>query len=160
MRTKPVPPVRGLAGLRAVREALPLVPGSTDDCCRRLIERADVPDRNSARSWLAFLVAVGAAARDGDAYYRGTEMPETAALAASFRENVFGVTEVLDALSAAGSLTADAVFQRTRSVVPQWERNRDPEWESTWRDRTERLLAWAVVFDIVRKTDDGYRLTR
>lgn len=160
MRTKPVPPVRGLSGLRTVREALPLVPGSTDDCCRRLLERADVPDRDSARSWLAFLVAVGAAARDGDAYYRDTEMPETDTLALSFRENVLGATEVLDALSAEAPLTADSAFERTREVVPQWERNRDPAWESTWRDRTERLLEWSVVFDIVEKTGDGYRLTR
>jgi hypothetical protein len=135
------------------------VPGSVDDCCLALQRRGEVPDREAAQEWLPFLVALGLAGeRDGD-YYRKQVDPETEPLAERFREGVYGVSEVLDALAADGPLTAEAAFEATRDLVPRWERNRDPDWESTWRDRTRRCLEWGVELGLVRGDEaDGFGL--
>lgn len=62
MRLKPVPePPDSLDDLRAFQRAVPLVPGSTDDCCARLRERRGLSDRQTANDWLAFLRALGLA---------------------------------------------------------------------------------------------------
>lgn len=161
MRYKPVPEPRALAEVRTVADALPLVPGGVDDCCLRLQKRADVPNRERARSWLPFLVALGLAGERDGQYYRRQEDPDDETLADHFREHVLGVEEVLAALSSAPDpLSPPEAFAATRGVVPQWERNRRPEWERDWRARTERVLEWAVILGLVEKTDGGYAVTR
>lgn len=155
MSYKPVPEVRSLPALRDVQAALPLVPGSVDDCCRRLQERAGVPSRDSAQQWLPFLVALGLASeRDGNYYRRRTD-PDQRALAEAFQANVLAVPAVLDAIAAEPRSPGEA-FEATRGLVPAWERNRNPDWESVWEARTERLLDWAVVLGLAEERDGRY----
>ena len=52
MRFKVAPEPRDLAFLGSARRAVPLVPGTVEDCCSRLVERTDVaapgPDEAAA----------------------------------------------------------------------------------------------------------------
>jgi hypothetical protein len=159
MRLKPVPPVpEDLDRLWTARKAVPLVPGSEDDCCARLQRRMDLPGRDQARTWLTFLRALGLAEETAQGFARTREDVDTEALADRFREGVFAAREVLDALDAADEpLDVDAVFERVESVVPNWERHKDPAWEDTWRERVARILAWAVLLGLVEEADGEYR---
>ena len=159
MRTKPVPPAASLDRLAAVQGALPLVPDSLDDCCQRLQDRAGVPDRERAQTWLPFLVALGLANERDGKYYRARSDPEREQLAEQFQANVYGASEMLEAVDGEGA-NASTVFEAIRDIAPQWERNRDPTWEQTWRERTERLLEWAVLFGLLAQDGERYRLTR
>lgn len=87
------------------------------------------------------------------------EHPDREALAAAFRERVFGVREVLAALDAAdGPLTVDETFEAVREMVPEWERRRDPAgWADRWRERVARLLDWAVLLGLAERGEGGYR---
>ena len=65
MRYKAVPDLPGEAAggdaiqwLTASQRAVPLVPGTEDDCCRRLQARLDLPTREAARELLVFLAAL------------------------------------------------------------------------------------------------------
>ncbi|WP_136716120.1 hypothetical protein [Halorientalis salina] len=158
MRYKVAPdPENGRQALAAAHRAVPLVPGSTDDCCARLQTRLDLPNRETANEWLAFLDALGLAAETDRGYERVRTDLDAEDLGASFRERVFGAREVLDALGAAdGPMTPVEAFEAVRSMVPTWERNRHADWEREWRDRVARLLDWAVVFDLVERRSDGY----
>lgn len=158
MRLKPVPPAPGdLDELRTARRAVPLVPGSENDCCARLQERIDLPSRDVARTWLTFLRALGLAEEKTGGFARTRSDLERAVVAGRFRERVFGAREVLAVLeSAGGLLTAEATFERVEHVVPRWERHRDPEWRDTWQERIERLLEWAVLFGLAERVDGGY----
>jgi len=153
-RTKAVPAPVSMDALESGRQAVPLVPKSTDDCCGRVQQRGPADTRESAQDWLAFLDALDLVAETSRGYERRQVEPAEQLLARRFRENVYGVAEVLDALED-GPLTPEVVFERTRSIVPTWERNRHADWEAVWRERTQRVLQWAVVFGLV--TADGGR---
>lgn len=157
MRLKPVPPAPDDRDrLRQARRSVPLVPGSENDCCARIQRRIDVPERDEARTWLTFLRALGLVEETARGYARTRHDLEWDATAAAFRDGVFAAREVLAALDDAGEpLPPDAIFDRVEHLVPQWERHRDPTWRDTWRERVERLLDWAVLFELVEHHDDG-----
>ena len=152
MRLKPVPePPTDLDALREYRRAVPLVPGDTDDCCARLVRRCDLPDRQSANDWLAFLRALGLVEETSRGFVRADAEPTPERVREGLRDGVLFVPEALDALrdaSAADPLTAADLFAATRERVPRHDRARDPDWEATWRDRAARLLGWLALVDL------------
>jgi hypothetical protein len=156
MRYKPVPEPRSLEAVEEIRAALPLVPESTDDCCARLQERSAVTDRDSAREWLPFLVALGFAGEREGSYYRQRSGPDREEMAENFRERVYGVRETLEAIGASDGTTVTEALETTTGVVPQWERNRKPDWETAWRERTERVLEWGVILGLLTENDGRF----
>ncbi|MEF8784221.1 MAG: hypothetical protein V5A39_03755 [Haloarculaceae archaeon] len=161
MRYKVVPEPVSYDLLLAARDALPLVPGSVEDCCGRIRDRTEIPSRDAAREWLTFLQALGLAAETDRGFYRGREEPDRDTLAEQFLDGVFGAHEIRDALAAAdGPLAAREVFGRVRETIPHWERDRRPDWESEWTGRIERLLDWGVVFEILERREGGYVAVR
>ncbi|MHB9285557.1 hypothetical protein ACKVMT_00785 [Halobacteriales archaeon Cl-PHB] len=158
MRYKVVPPVRDVAFLYDASEALPIVPDSVEDCCTRIRDGTDLPSRDVAREFLTFMEALGLAREAERGYHRVRDPPAAEALPARFRERVYAVDEMLEALEAAEEpVDPHAVFDEVRDVVPRWERDRHADWAAVWTDRVERLLEWAVVFGLVERTDEGYR---
>lgn len=158
MRYKVVPGPADLDLLYAVADAVPLVPGSVEDCCTRIRNRTALPSREDAREWLTFCQALGLVSETDRGYHRHREQPDRDALATAFEERVLGVREALDALDVAeGPLDTPAVFEAVREVVPRWERSRETDWEREWRARVDRLLAWATVLGLAEHTDGGYR---
>ncbi len=159
MRLKPVPePPTDLSTVADVHSALPLVPGSEDDCCARVVRRTDVAARDEAKRWITFLRALGLATEHDSGYARERTDPDRAAMATAFRERVFAAREVLDALAAADEpLDAPTVLARVEAVVPRWERSKRQDWREDWTNRVERLLGWAVRLGLAERTDAGYR---
>ncbi|WP_336002282.1 hypothetical protein [Halorientalis halophila] len=158
MRFKVAPDPVDADLLAAVHGAIPLVPGSTDDCCARIQNRTDISNREAAESWLTFCRAVELATETDRGYERRRRDPTDPAVADAFVERVFGVRELLAALDAADEpVSVDAAFQAIRDEVPNWERNRHADWERVWTERTRRLLDWAVLFGRVERADGGYR---
>lgn len=160
MRLKPVPPAPAdPERLRSARRAVPLVPGSENDCCARIRRRLDLPGRDAARTWLTFLRALGLVEETSRGYARTRDSFAMEAVRPAFVEGVFGAREVLVVLEDAGDpLAPDAVFERVVDVVPQWERHSDPAWRETWRERVARLLAWAALLGLADADGGTYRL--
>ena len=158
VRYKVVPPARDREALFAVRDALPLVPGSVEDCCARIRDQTDVPSRDAAREWLTFCQALGLAAETDRGFHRLREDPGREALAERLLDGVFPARELRDALAADGPLTPADAFSGLREAIPRWERSRSPDWEDDWRERIEHLLEWFVVFDLATREGEGYRL--
>lgn len=157
MRYKVVPGPAEYDLLVATRDALPLVPGSVEDCCTRIRDRTAVPSRDEAREWLTFLTALELAAQTDRGFHRLRDDPSREALAEPFEANVFGVREISDALDAADDpLAPAAVFDRVRDIVPRWERNRYPDWEDEWQSRIELVLSWGLIFGVVEGQDGRY----
>ena len=159
MRFKPIPDVPdSLDGLAAARQAVPLVPGTEDDCRARLVRRCDLPSRDAARTWLVFLQALELVERTADGGYRRRRTdPTPAALREALLDRVFGACELRATLeSADGPLDVDAAFASLREHVPRWERHRSAAWEADWRDRTERLLEWSVLLGVAEAHDGEY----
>jgi hypothetical protein len=157
MRIKVVPAPADRALLTDVHEALPLVPGSVEDCCTRIRDRTSVPSRDEAREWLTFAEAVGLAADTDRGFHRVRDPPDEDALAAAFAANVFPVEEVLDALAAGEEpLEAAAVFKSVRKGVPKWERDRYADWESEWEERIALVLEWCAAFGLAEGVDGEY----
>lgn len=154
-RTKAVPGPVSMDALESAQQAVPLVPKPGADCCGRVQRRGPAATRESAQDWLAFLDALGLVEDTDRGYERRNVDPAEEPLASRFPEHVYGVSEVLEALDD-GPLTPEAVFEQTRSLVPTWERNRHPDWESVWRERTQRVLQWAEVFGLVRGEGGQY----
>jgi len=153
MRYKVVPPVRSIAFLREVSDCLPLVPGTVEDCCRRIRDGTELQSRDAAREYLTFCQAVGLAAEADEGYYRPREPPDDDAIAAAFVERVYGAQEVIDALDAGHSRDTAEVFGAViEPIVPRWERDREQDWRGKWRDTTERLLGWAGAFDLLDRS--------
>jgi hypothetical protein len=159
MRLKPVPPApEDLDRLWAARKGVPLVPGSEDDCCARIRDRLALPGRDEARTWLTFLRALGLAKETSTGYARTREDVDRAALAGRFESGVFAASEVLEAVADADEpLDPGAVFERVEEVVPHWERQKNPAWEDTWRERVARILAWAALLGLIEGVDGRYR---
>ena len=157
MRYKTIPEPVGRDGLFAARDALPLVPGSVEDCCTRIRDRTDTPSRDEARELLTFLQALGLAAETDRGFHRVREEPTDADLRSAFVENVFGAAEIVEALSAADEpLTPDDGLDAIRDDVPRWERDKHADWESEWHERVARLLSWAETFGLADAVDGGY----
>ncbi|MFB6108244.1 MAG: hypothetical protein ABEJ82_05310 [Haloplanus sp.] len=158
MKFKPVPEAPAdLAVVTRAQRALPLVPDAEADCCGRLLDRVDLPDRETAQTWLTFLRALGLA-EETDRGFRRTRVdadPET--LRTALLDRVFAADAVWAALEAAdGPLTADEAFDRVRESVPEWERHRNPgTWEAVWRERVGRLLSWLVLLGGAERVGDG-----
>ncbi|WP_435073039.1 hypothetical protein [Halorubrum sp. HHNYT27] len=157
MRLKPVPaPPAAVDDLRELQRAVPLVPGSTDDCCARLRDRCDLPDRRTANDWLAFLRALGLVRETSRGFVRTDAEPTPELVREGLREGVLLVPETLAALRAAtptDPLTPAGLFEATRESVPRHDRARDPEWEATWRARAARLLEWLALVDLAERVD-------
>jgi len=158
VRYKVVPPARDRAALVAVRDALPLVPGSVEDCCTRIRDRTDVPSRDAAREWLTFCQALGLASETDRGFHRVRGDPDAAELADRLLAGVFPARELRDALAADGLLTPEAAFEAIRETVPRWERSRSVDWEAEWRERIAHLLDWFVVVGLAARDGDRYRL--
>ncbi|QKG93867.1 hypothetical protein HPS36_13730 [Halorubrum salinarum] len=175
MRLKPVPdPPPDLDALREYQRAVPLVPGDTDDCCARLRRRRDLPDRQTANDWLAFLRALDLVEETPRGFVRADAEPTPERVREGLREGVLLVPEALAALREASPeapLTPDDLFAATRDRVPRHDRARNPDWEAAWRDRAARLLGWLALVDLAAPvggdpdatersegplTDDGY----
>lgn len=157
MRYKIVPPPRDREFLIAVSDALPLVPGSEDDCCSRIRDRTPVESRADAREWLTFCQALGLAAETEGAYHRVRETPDAEALAERLVENVFPTRELLAVLESQGPLDAGEAFEALRDDMPRWERSRTADWEAEWRERVANLLGWCVALGLAESTDGEYR---
>jgi len=152
VRLKPVPESpAGLDALREYQRAVPLVPGDTDDCCARLVRRCDLPDRQTANDWLAFLRALGLVEETPRGFVRADAEPTPERVREGLRDGVLLVPEALAALRDASPddpLTPDDLFAATRDRVPRHDRARNPDWEAAWRDRAARLLGWLALVDL------------
>ena len=157
MRYKTAPEPRSVSFLREVQSALPLVPGSAEDCCARIRDRTDLRSRDEAREYLTFARALGLATEGDRGYVRVRDGPSDSELGARFRKNVFGAREILQTLRDGDSTVAEC-FGGVRDQVPRWERERHTDWEAEWQERTGRLLGWGVEFGLVSRHDDRYRL--
>ncbi|MFC6835541.1 hypothetical protein [Halomarina ordinaria] len=159
MKFKVVPEPRPLSFVREAARTLPLVPGTEDDCCARLMADAGLPSRDAAREWLTFLRALGLLAESDGKFYQTRADLTDEDLARAFRERIHGASTVLDALATSKEpLTPAAAYGRVRETIPRWERSRRTDWERVWRERVERILEWAVVLDLatrVEAADEG-----
>lgn len=152
MQYRQLPPAGNLEDIETVWRAVPETPEETDDCCRRLCDRTPVETRDHASEWLVFLTALGCVADDGAGYYRREDSIDVDTLRTQFEANIFGVRTALETLESAdrpltGTEIADRVEPATRK---RFERaGNDSEY-------LDRLLHWAVVFEHVASTADGY----
>ncbi|WP_225917783.1 hypothetical protein [Halobaculum rubrum] len=170
MKFKLVPePPETVAFVADAQAAVPLVPGSEDDCCARLMRRLGFRSRDVARTWLTFLRALGLAEETDDGFKRLRADPTPEHLRGQFLAGVYGAGDVADALLAAGpagdsdgdadGLTVDEAFAAFVDRVPNWERFRTSDWESVWRERVERHLRWFVLLDLAEERDGAYAAT-
>lgn len=160
MRFKPVPPAPdSLDFVEEVQRAVPLVPGSVDNCCTRVMSRTSVPSQDEARTWLTFLQALGLVRETERGFARTRDAVARESLRNAFETRVFGASEVVEILAdAGGPLDADEVFERFADTVPNWERFRHPDtWRTLWLQRVERLLAWGALFGVVDREGEGGR---
>ncbi|WP_313691335.1 hypothetical protein [Halorarum halobium] len=145
--------------LAEMQAAVPLVPGSEDDCCARLMRRRDLPSRDVARTWLTFLRALGLAEETPSGFRRVRESASLADLRRAFIESVYGADVVAETLAQADSenpLRVEDAFDALRDRVPTWERNRTDDWESVWRERARRHLDWFVSLGLAERRGGGY----
>ena len=159
MRLKPVPePPADLDRLADYHRAVPLVPGRVDDCCARLRDRFDLPNRQVANDWLAFLRALGLVESTPRGFARTDAALTPERVRRGLREGVLFAPEVLALLAEAppdDPITAADVHAATRDAVPRHDRARDPNWETTWCDRADRLLRWFVLVDLAASVGTG-----
>ncbi len=152
MRLKPVPePPTDLDTLSAFQRAVPLVPGSEDDCCARLRDRQNLANRQVANDWLAFLRALGLARETSRGFVRTDAEVTPELVRDGLRDGVLFVPETLTLLRAASTeepVTPGSLFTATRESVPRHDRARDPSWERTWHERADRLLRWLTLVDL------------
>ena len=145
-----------LAYVETVQQAVPLVPGTEDDCCARIMRRTDIGPRDEARTWLTFLRAIELAQEGSAGYHRVRTDPDPAAMREAFQERVYGVDRVLELLDDEPQ-TADEVFEDFREDIPEYERNKHhTRLRDVWGERVRRILEWGVLFDLLERTPDGY----
>lgn len=157
MRYKVVPAVRDRDFLETAQRAVPLVPGTVEDCCLRIVDETAAPARDAAREYLTFLQALELVEETPHGFRRRRVEFGAVDLGDAFERRVFGASELLDAVRDEESLTVDEAFAAVRGRVPDWERDRHTDWEAEWRERTERLLAWSVVFGLATRDGDRFR---
>jgi len=158
VRYRVVPAARDVEFLLAVRDALPHEPGSVDDCCGFILDRADVTARESAREWLVFLRALGLAAETGGSYYRADPGPDRGDLPDRFLARVYGARELLAVLETEGPLPAGEAAECVREAVSRADHALDTA--EAWPAYVRRLLEWGVVFGHLAVADGGYRTAR
>lgn len=157
VRYKVIPAPRTTRFLFEVRDALPVVPGTVEDCCTRIRDRTDLPSRDDARAWLTFCQALGLASETDRGFHRVRDDPGTEELADRLVANVFPTRELLAVLEAEAPVTPPAAFDGVRGRIPRWERSRSVDWEDEWTTRTECLLEWCVEFGLATRVDGAYR---
>ena len=86
--------------------------------------------------------------------------PDRTELGRAFRERVYGVEVVLETITDADrALLVDDVYEQFGPALPWYERRKhDDQIDEIWRERVERTLEWAVLFDLLERTADGYRI--
>jgi hypothetical protein len=152
----PEPP-ESLELVRESQRAVPLVPGSEDDCCARLMRRVGFPARDVSRTWLTFLRALELARETDAGFVREQTDPTPEHLRDAFQRRVYGAREVLASLDADEPRSIEEVFTEFEARVPAWETHRAAEdWRDVWRERVEHILGWAVLLDLVEERDGGY----
>lgn len=158
MRFKLLPdPPDSLGVVADAQRAVPLVPASEDDCTARLLRRLEFPSRDVARTWLTFLRALELATETPSGFVRESTEPTPEHLRSAFQRRIYGAREILDALDAADPRTAAAVFADFEERVPVWETHRAAgDWRDVWRERVERIVAWAVLLGLAAERGDGY----
>lgn len=159
MKFKLVPePPEDLDFVAEAQRSVPLVPGTEDDCCARMLDRTDLTSRDQARTWLTFLRALGLAEETASGFTRTRRDPDREYLRERFREHVFGVPALLEILDEAGEpISAEAAFEAFRDEVPTWEQHKNPNsWAQIWGERVEALLEWAVLLELVAEVDGKY----
>ncbi|QLG63366.1 hypothetical protein [Halorarum salinum] len=163
MKFKLVPePPADRAVVADLQAAVPLVPGSEDDCCARLMDRRGLRSRDVARTWLTFLRALGLTEETPSGFKRVRTSPTLDGLRRGFLDGVYGAAEVAAALRDAGEgdpLSVREAFDALRDDVPNWERNRTDDWEDVWTERAARTLDWFVLLDLAERRGDGYVAT-
>ncbi len=157
MRYKTVPEPRGLDTLHAVRRAVPLVPGTEEDCCARIAARTAAPGRDAGRGWLTFLEALELVTEAEHGYHRTRGDPDRDVLAGRFLDGVYGAREVFEA-TADGPIDTASAFAVLKKSVPRWERHRNHDWKTEWHETTERLLEWGVIFRVFERENGRYRI--
>lgn len=159
MRHKPLPPPPDdIDTVRDAQAAVPLVPGTEADCCARLQDRLELPGRDTAATWLAFLRGLGLAKEGPSGFSRSRVEPDDGELEERFLESVYGAREVLTVLRETDQpLDAEGVSDLTTDLVSPWERQRDgPDWAAVWKRRTRDLLDWFVLLGLAESSNDGY----
>lgn len=159
MRHKPLPPPPDdLEAVREAQAAVPLVPGTEEDCCSRLQGRLGLAGRDTAATWLAFLQGLGLAEEGPSGFSRVRTDPSDTALVEAFLESVYAAREVHETLQdTAEPVAVESVAERTENLVSPWERRRDgPNWPAVWRERTRALLDWLALLGLADRTDGGY----
>jgi hypothetical protein len=152
----PEPPA-SLDRIAEAQAAVPLVPGTEDDCCARLMRRVGFPSRDVARTWLTFLRALELARETDDGFVRERTEPTPEHVRDAFERRVYGASEVVASLDADEPKSIDDLFDGFEERVPTWETHRAAaDWRDVWRDRIERLLGWAVLLDLATERDGGY----
>ncbi|MEY7849511.1 hypothetical protein AB7C87_09990 [Natrarchaeobius sp. A-rgal3] len=168
MRFKPVPDPP--ADLEAVAAVVAAVPAKSDtspgdvDCCSRLIERTGVGSREAAQTWLTFLRALELVAAERGRYRRTGREVERNSLRDAFCERVQDGSTVLAVLEASSvPLGSEAVTDRVRERSTRRERGRSSSGSRPSEEkrrvedveRVERLLEWAVLFDLAERASHG-----
>lgn len=143
MRYRQLPPAGDLDVVEAVWRAVPVDPTATTDCCDRIRDRTAVGTREQASEWLVFLTALGRVTDDGDGYHRSRDDLDAGEIAERFESRVFGVSEVLEALE-----TADGPLARDE-IVDRLDTGTRRRLERAGGEYLDRLLAWAVAFDLM-----------
>jgi hypothetical protein len=156
MRYRLVPPPGDRSAITAVADAVPRDSSAVDHCCAHVVTETFVDTRDAASEWLVFLAALGLLAEDDAGYYRTEQPCRQDFLAESFVSNVYGVREVLDALADTPEpLTTVEVCERVRASYPEQNRG-ELDGASSWEQYTDRILGWAVVFELVARSRMGY----
>ena len=142
----------------ATQRAVPLVPGSENDCCARLQRRVGFPSRDVSRTWLTFLRGLGYVEATSDGFRRLRREPTASGVRRGLLDGIVGAREIAAAL-AREPQTEQTAFAAVSEAVPRWERTRTDDWEAVWRGRTDRLLGWFHALGMVTATSEGYRAT-
>lgn len=153
MRVKAVPePPESLETVEAARRAVPLVPGTEDDCCARIMDRIDLGARDEARVWLTFLRGLDLVREGPNGFVRTRASID---LSSSFQEGIYGAAELIEFLDDTEKPVSEATAM-AQVRIPEWERRRYQDPESAWRKRVRSILEWLVLLGEARRTDDGY----
>lgn len=152
-----VPPTADLDQLDRVHQAVPANSEESDDCCQRIQTRVGVSSRERAQEWLVFLQAVDCVATDESGYYRVDRPLTRVALGRTFRENVYGVSEVLAVLDAEPEpLDANTIATRLDTETRERIGKTTGPGPATTESQLSRLLAWAVEFKLIVRDERGY----